>query len=149
MPLSQKGITEIEQTAQRLRNTAATLVLASPMTRALQTAHILSRTLDLPLAVEFDLHEWLPDLTQSFDSLAEVVAASRDMEAHAGEWPEGETRTWEPLSSVRRRAEGVLRRYAHMEHVIVACHGTLISALTGEALPCGGTAAFRFSAGDD
>ncbi|MGE5672928.1 MAG: histidine phosphatase family protein [Mycobacterium leprae] len=142
VPLSPQGIAEIEQTAERLRGTSATLILASPMTRALHTAAILGRALDLPLAVEFDLHEWLPDTTQSYDSAAVAFAATSDLEAHGGEWPPGESRPWEPLSSVRQRVLGVLQRYTHLEHVIVACHGMVITALTGEALPCGGSTTY-------
>lgn len=139
VPLSPEGIAEAEQTAERLRGTPATLVLSSPMTRALQTAAILSRSLNLPLAVEFDLHEWLPDLTQTYDSVAVAMESTRDMAAHAGEWPEGEPRSWGPLSSVRRRVRGVLERYAHREQVIVVCHSMVIEALTGESLRCGGS----------
>lgn len=143
VPLSTQGVVEIEQTAERLRGTPATLILSSPMTRALHTAAILSRTLDLPLAVEFDLHEWLPDLTQSYDTAQVALAAGRELEAHAGEWPPGETRPWEPLSRVRHRVQGVLQRYTHLEHVMVVCRGTVIFALTGAALPGGGSTTYR------
>lgn len=54
VPLSPEGIAEVERAAERLRGLSADLILSSPMTRALQTASILSRTLDVPLAVEFD-----------------------------------------------------------------------------------------------
>jgi broad specificity phosphatase PhoE len=134
VPLSPKGIAEVEQAAERLRGTSASLILSSPMTRAVQTAAILSRALDLPLLVEFDLHEWLPDLSQSYDSVDVAVAADKEMECYGGEWPQGETRQWEPLSQVRRRVQAVLRRYSHLEEVIVVSHGTVISALTGQAV---------------
>jgi len=103
----------------------------------LQTAAIISRRLDLPLAAEFDLHEWLPDLTQTYDSSEVAAAAAEEMARCGGEWPEGESRGWEPLSSVRRRVLAVLRRYARNDGVIVVCHGTVIEALTGRSLGCG------------
>lgn len=37
------------------------MILSSPYTRALQTAAILSRELNIDLQVEFDLREWQPD----------------------------------------------------------------------------------------
>ena len=40
----------------------AQLIVSSPYTRALQTASIISRAVDIPLQVEMELHEWLPDL---------------------------------------------------------------------------------------
>lgn len=122
----------------RLRDTRARLILASPMTRSLQTAAILSRAPDLPLAVEFDLYEWLPDLTQTYDSSAVATAAAAEMSQCGGDWPEGQRLGWEPLSQVRRRVLAVLSRYDEDDgHVIVVCHGTVIPALTGRPLGCG------------
>ena len=56
------------------------------------------------------------------------------MENLNGEWPEGETRVWEPLSSVRQRATNVLERYTSHDRVAVTCHQVVIKALTGETL---------------
>ena len=56
-PLSEEGVRQIEETAKDPRLQGAELILTSPYTRAIQTAAILSRRLDLPIAVETDLHE--------------------------------------------------------------------------------------------
>lgn len=87
--------------------------------------------------------EWLPDLTQSYDSAASALASAKEMEQCLGEWPQGETRPWERLSSVRHRVQAVLRRYVELETVIVACHGTVISALKGQPVSCGEHVAYR------
>ena len=58
-PLSQTGIQEIQETSKDRRLQGTDIILSSPYTRALQTAAILSRELDAPVAVETDLHEWL------------------------------------------------------------------------------------------
>jgi broad specificity phosphatase PhoE len=58
----------VEAALQQIRPLDIRLILTSPMTRALQTAALLSRALDLPLAVEFDLHEWVPDRTYSWST---------------------------------------------------------------------------------
>ena len=146
VPLSRQGVEEAKHTAERLREeTTAGLILASPMARALQTAALLSRAMDLPLEVEFDLHEWLPDLDHSFDSFDPVRKAAAEMESGGGEWPSGETRCWEPLSRVRRRVLAVLGRYQREGGVIVVCHGVIINALTGEHLPPGGYTTFKLS----
>lgn len=144
VPLSPQGVEEIRQTAERLRGeTTAGLILASPMTRAIHTAAILSRTLDLPLEVEYDLHEWLPHLNQDFDNFDFVLKVTAEMDGFGGEWPPGETRCWEPLSRMRRRVLAVLRRYQHEQGAIVVCHGLVIKALTGKQLSTGEFTAFE------
>jgi len=102
------------------------------MTRALQSAALLSRALDVPLAVEFDLHEWVPDLTYAWDSAATVAALYEDMQRAGGEWPVGRPRApWEPLSAVRERVRRVLAHYAAAEHPTVAVtHGVVMLSLT-------------------
>jgi broad specificity phosphatase PhoE len=73
--------------------------------------------------------------------LSDVRALSSDFEQCQGEWPAGETRLWEPLSSLRNRALDALRRQAtgHPEPFIAVCHDMVIQALTGQAHtePCG------------
>jgi broad specificity phosphatase PhoE len=134
-PLSPRGEREALAAADALSEVGATAVVSSPMTRALQTAGIVAAYLGLPLEVEFDLHEWLPDETFSWRTYAEVQAASADFEACGFEWPPGERRTWEPLSQVRARATAALESatagLADDDVLIAACHGFVIWSLTG------------------
>ncbi|MCC7407698.1 MAG: histidine phosphatase family protein [Phycisphaeraceae bacterium] len=141
IPLSPQGIEQVHAAALDWRQTHAPhlikpfdLILASPMTRALHTAALVSRILDLPMHVEFDLHEWLPDLTFRYESFAPVQQAIDDRKQCHNEWPPGQTRTWEPFSQVRKRATAVLERYTDKQSVLVVCHHTLIQALTGQSL---------------
>lgn len=142
VPLTPRGLSQAEEAAERLRGQAVALVLSSPMTRAVHTAAILSRRLNADLVVEFDLHEWLPDLTFTYDRSSVAIERGREAEAMGGEWPQGETRLWEPHSRVRERVLAVLRRYAGRGNVLVVCHGTVIASLTGmrvgaaESIPC-------------
>jgi broad specificity phosphatase PhoE len=131
VPLTPDGVRQIEQVAETLRPLGVQLVLASPMTRALQSAAIIGRALDLRLVVELDLHEWVPDLSFTWDSAALVEAAISELTQLGGEWPAGERRAWEPLSRVRQRMLGVLQRYAEIERVAVVGHSVAISSLTG------------------
>ncbi|MGW7682480.1 histidine phosphatase family protein [Kribbella sp. NPDC054772] len=131
-PLSTVGAEQARQVGRRLRGSGARRIVASPMTRALQTASLIAAETQLPLtAVEVDLREWLPDSTLSWRS-AEAFAAADDFHRHDGEWPAGETRTWEPQSSVRRRALDALHRQAALDAdpFIAVCHGMLIESLT-------------------
>lgn len=137
VPLTALGRDQIERLALELRDVDAQLIIASPVTRALQSAAILSRLLDLPISVEFDLHEWVPDLTYRYASEEEIFAAYDDMKSHGGEWPAGKERNWEPMSSVRRRASHTLERYAHLERIVVVCHAVVIDSLIRQTLDVG------------
>lgn len=133
-PLTAKGIEQAKAAGRQLRQVGAHRIVASPMTRALQTASLVAAETHLPLtAVELDLREWLPDSSLSWRGLSDIQALSSDFEHCQGEWPPGETRLWEPLSSVRDRALNALRRQAsgHSEPFIAVCHGIVIRALTG------------------
>lgn len=135
-PLTAKGIEQAKAVGRELRQVEAHRIVASPMTRALQTASLIAAETHLPLtAVELDLREWLPDSSLSWRSLSDVQALSSDFEQCEGEWPAGETRLWEPLSALRNRALAALKRQttAHSEPFIAVCHAGVIRALTGHA----------------
>lgn len=134
-PLSDRGVEQAKDVGRRLRKSGARRIVASPMTRALQTASLIAAETSLPLtAVEFDLREWLPDDTLSWRS-TEAFAAVEDFHRNNGEWPPGETRTWEPQSSVRRHALNALHRQAQLDDApfIAVCHGMVIEALTAHS----------------
>jgi broad specificity phosphatase PhoE len=135
-PLTDLGVKQVEAAVAQVRPLGIRLILTSPMTRALQTAALLSRALDVPLAVEFDLHEWVPDLTFSWTTPEEVLALLENMRRHGGEWPCRESRpAWEPMSAVRQRSLGVLTRYATATYPIgVVTHGGVIESLTGRTV---------------
>ena len=133
-PLTARGEQQVALLVQRLRGISPQIVLASPITRALQTAALLSRALNLPLKVEFDLHEWIPDLTFRYSSSEEVIANFFEMIDLGGEWPEGDTRAWEELTAVHDRVQAVLRRYTHYEKIFVVCHGAVIRSLIEETI---------------
>jgi broad specificity phosphatase PhoE len=134
-PLSGLGVEQAREAADGLAGAGATAVVASPMTRALQTAAIVAVRLGLPVSVEFDLREWLPDNTFSWRSADDVQASVNDFDAHGGEWPDGRPRAWEPLSQLRARCTAALstaiRGLPGHEVIIVVCHGMVIWSLTG------------------
>jgi broad specificity phosphatase PhoE len=109
------------------------------MTRALQAASVISTTTHAALVVEFDLREWLPAADQLWLGRSVPEAAQRDMRSIGGEWPVNQTRPWEPLSAVRRRALAALRPYLHHPHAVVVTHGVLIEAITGRRIDTGTT----------
>jgi broad specificity phosphatase PhoE len=132
VPLTERGCQQAASAAERLADMPLQAVVTSPMTRAMQTAQVISARLDLPMAVEFDLHEWIPDLSFTYDSAEFVRRQHQDLYLHQGEWPSGGERIWEPLSEVRRRVQAALAKYRKEQQVVVVAHGMVIYALTGK-----------------
>lgn len=143
VPLTPVGCSQVEAAGKRLRGIRAELIVSSPITRALQTATILSRSLNLPVEVEYDLHEWISDLTFTYDQEMQFRQAYQEMMSLNGEWPPNSQKNWEPLSSVRKRVINVLMRYCGYQRVIVVCHGVIIYSLTGEQVATGNFATYN------
>jgi uncharacterized phosphatase len=131
-PLTALGHAQATVTARDERLRTAEIILSSPYTRALQTGAILSRHLQLPLEVEFDLREWMPDARGQIGSLEEIFAAARDFEACEGAHPQQAERFWESREALRTRVLNVLARYRHFERVIVTTHEMAIWSVTGQ-----------------
>ncbi len=134
VPLTDRGREQAQTAAIELAGYGVGKIIVSPMTRAMETAHIISSALQAPLTVEFDLHEWLPDLQCTYDNTAFVGLQAEEMHNHAGEWPAGEVRSWEPLSQVRQRVMVVLQKYGGVLPIAVVAHGMVIYALTGQRI---------------
>jgi broad specificity phosphatase PhoE len=61
-PLSDDGIVQTQQLAQRLQTEKIAHIFASPFLRTVQTANAVAEILDLPIKLETGLSEWLnPD----------------------------------------------------------------------------------------
>lgn len=138
-PLTESGIQQAHQVAQDERFQGADLILASPYTRALQTAAIISRICDLPIKVEVDLHEWLVDLNFDYDNFRHVQAAAREAEAGRGIPFNDREYHWEGYRDLGERAFRVLDRYRDLGKVICVTHGILIRQfIPVEHVPLGG-----------
>ncbi len=135
-PLSDKGVAQAEAAGEHPALEGVELIVASPLTRALQTAAIISRKSSIPLTVEVDLREWEPDLTYQYGSSEESFALHRDFWACKGEYPEGESRPWETIAAIIARVDPVLRRYTEQGYrkIAVVAHGGVIRRLTGDAI---------------
>ncbi len=121
----------IEQAEKRARDPllhGATLILSSPYTRALQTAAILSRVTQIPIMVENDLHEWMPDTTFKFDfdiqkGFLEFVKA-KGVRQDVHRYP------WETFDHLKERVRKAIEPYLNHEKIIVVFHGIAMSTLT-------------------
>ena len=129
--LTALGKEQLENTSKDERLSKASLILSSPYTRALESAAIISRNLQIQIEVEYDLHEWLPDATGTYSSQLEIFGLADDFERNHGVYPTGETRRWETLEHLKTRVSSVLQRYVHLDFVIVVCHEMAIWSVTG------------------
>ena len=130
-PLTENGIGQIKSIIPHVRDWSPECFLSSPTSRTLNTCALLSAALRVPFEVEFDLHEWIPDYRLKWESVNDVITAQEEMESLDGEWPEGETRYWEPLSKVRQRSLFALEKHLTKTRVAVICHEWVINSLTG------------------
>lgn len=137
VPLTERGVGQIELLSKQLREQRPELILSSPLTRAVQSAAILSRELDLPIKVEFDLREWIPDFTNTYEGSEAVLSAYTELLESGGEWPKDIEKKWEPMSSVRQRVTDTLVRYTNHDRVFVVCHGAVITSLVNIPIDVG------------
>lgn len=129
--LTTKGIEQIKGTAKDDRLKNITIIISSPYTRALQTAAILSKELQIDMIVESDLHEALADKNYS---IVDNIGASNfcnEFTINNGEYPNNEERYWENNTQLKNRLLSVLKKYKEHDNVIVACHGMLIYSVNG------------------
>jgi broad specificity phosphatase PhoE len=133
VPLTERGKLQASRAADSPRLENASLMLSSPYTRALETAALMNMKLQLPLSVEFYLHELLPDKQRRAWEVEKTLEICRDFDQHCGCYPEGATPTpcWESLAMGRERALNVLSAYRTYDKVIVVCHEKLIKSLVG------------------
>ena len=95
-PLSEEGVRQIEETAKDPRLQGAELILTSPYTRAVQTAAILSRRLDLPIAVR-------PTCMNGWQTSITYMKKMKRLTKHfTSSWNVTEKRRKEPSGSHRR-----------------------------------------------
>jgi broad specificity phosphatase PhoE len=124
--LTPEGIEQAKAVAKDERLKGASLIVASPYTRALQTAAIISKETQLDISIELDIHEWLPDLTYNYDNDDIVKLAAKECTACRGDYTDAEPRSWEKLSTVASRAFKSLEKYLHYDKIIVVAHGVVM-----------------------
>ena len=128
-PLSKEGCKQAELMSKNMVFADSELIVSSPYTRALQTAAFISKTHQLPINVEVDLQEWIPDLTY-MDTIEDEKRLSDDFKKNGG-YHSSESQTWEPLDRFSKRIFGVLDRYITYSQIIVVCHAAVMYHLTG------------------
>lgn len=137
-PLSEEGMNQVKKTANDSRLKDADIILTSPYTRALQTAAILSKELNVDIIVETNLHEWLANKEYIYDDDETAEKSFREYEENKGTYPEDKEMKWESADAIKKRVLPVLEKYRSFDKVIISCHGMLIQAVTGGHHPDNG-----------
>jgi broad specificity phosphatase PhoE len=134
--LTSLGHEQAEAAAEELEREGIRRILASPYTRALQTAAPLARRLGLPVHVQPLVRErfaFACDVGSPRDALAEAWPEHDFAHLDATWWPEQE----EPGESVLSRAKlfrNEMRERPDWAHTVVVCHWGFILAMTGQSL---------------
>lgn len=127
-PLSSVGRLQIDTIARDYRLQEASAIVCSSYARALESAALLSRALNKPLYVEYDLHEWLPQKDPLGDIDRGLLERAADELRPGAASPEA---PWESVEEVRARVLAVLARYRGYDQLIVVTHAVVIQCVLG------------------
>lgn len=134
--LKPEGIQQAEEAAKDSRIQDVDLIVASPYTRALQTAAIVSRQIDRPIDVAVGIFEWLPRIDYSAPSHTEIKEAWNEYKANGGvHKPEDKYPQWETHAQMRERALKAIRPYLERDDIqklLIVCHGGIMRALMNQ-----------------
>lgn len=137
-PLTVKGIDQAHAVSQNNLFINAELVVSSPYTRALHTAAIISRNLDLSLMVEVGFHERLPDIKNMLKTKDELKNSFEEYDFYKGIHTEDKLHYWESVEQQINRIQQSLNKYADHKKIIIVTHGELIRRFAAVRLPfCG------------
>jgi len=134
--LTPLGHQQAEEAAGALAGEGVTRIVASPYTRALQTAAPLARRLGLPVHVHPLVREryaFACDVGTPRDTLATSWPEHDFGHLDAVWWPT-ETEGEESIMSRARLFRGEMRERPDWGSTVVVCHWGFIIALTGQAL---------------
>lgn len=132
-PLTEKGIRQAEEAAAHTLLEGCELLLTSPFTRTMHTAAIISGKTGIPMQVEVDLHEWMPDRDQEYASGEEAARLYDEFYAWKGVHPPGRIMPWESITEMDARILPVIERYrkAGYRKIAAAVHGEVMRRFLG------------------
>ena len=135
-PLTEDGQRQANELAARVGELQIARIICSPYTRALQTAHIISERLDLPVDVDASIRErsaYICDIGTEAPLLARAWPHLDFSSLEKVWWNKEE----EPISAFHRRCAKFRERMAIADdsaQVVVITHWGVIRSLTGQQL---------------
>ena len=146
-PLERAGIAQIMTQSQSTIFDNADLMLSSPYTRALQTAEIINRRLQLDLFVEHDLREWKADRTGGYISLLERDRRWGEYRALLKERKPMREKPYESVNELSARVKAILEQYSENKKIILVSHFNVLESLIGfqeKGIKCGEVVTFDY-----
>jgi broad specificity phosphatase PhoE len=128
-PLTSNGINQIKSASSDSRLLNADIIISSPYTRAMQSAAILSKALQIDIIVEPEIFEWVADKKFVFQKSSVAECRCKEFNECNGNYPDGAERTWENNEMLKTRLTNTLKKYISFNKVIVVCHGMLIHSV--------------------
>lgn len=139
-PLDRSGIAHIQLQSQKSVFDNADVIVSSPYTRALQTAEIINRKLQLDLFVEHDLREWKADTTGGYITLAERDRRWVEYRSLLKSSQLMVDKPYEVVEDLSMRVNSVLDQYSEYQKIIVVSHFNVLESLIGfqdNGIKCG------------
>lgn len=130
-PLNRDCIPFIKSQSESDVFSDAELIISSPYTRALQTAEILNRKLDLDLFVEHDIREWRADLDGQYIDLEERDRRWHEYRLHLKENTCPRDVKYETTQALKERVIRVLQQYKDRNKIVVVGHFNVYECLIG------------------
>ncbi|MDP3918127.1 MAG: histidine phosphatase family protein [Candidatus Woesebacteria bacterium] len=137
-PLSKKGIKQAEVLAERLKNTKIDVIYSSKITRAKQTAEIISKKLNIPIEYWDNLVEMRTPTEirgKSIDD-PEVIKIKKLIEKKLdnGNWKYSNEETFNELNKRVKKLIKHLEDNHNDQNILCISHSTLIKALTAKII---------------
>jgi len=137
-PLTTKGAEQAHAVSQDNLLSNAEVIISSPYTRALHTAAIISKNLNLSLMVDIGFHERLPDTKNELQTREDFQNSFKEYDFCKGIYADNESHYWESIEQQIHRIKHSLNRYIKYEKIIIVTHGELIRRFAMVRLPfCG------------
>jgi broad specificity phosphatase PhoE len=129
--LSDDGMVQAQQLANRLKGEKITHIFASPFLRTVQTANAVAEVLDLPIKLETGLSEWLnPEwMTEEPERLSTPALAKLFPRIDIGYTPRIAVQYPETHEKVRERSGQTARCLAaefHPHDILLVAHGASV-----------------------
>ena len=127
-PLTQQGIKLAHKASKFPEFSGAEIIVSSPVTRALQTAAIISKNLHLDLTVDIGFHERLPDVQNLLKTQEEIEKSYEEYDACKGVFSDNKLHHWESVEQQISRVKSSLASYMEKFYskIIIVTHGELM-----------------------